>query len=181
MAGDTLRAPDGADSDRLDTLRQSLSGFLARFTADRDALITTVQECEQRLEEVAARVEANHTGGQHTTGGAGPMPQLDDLKQALERLESNHREAETRTQMIVERVNDAVAKIDALTAMQAAHREASPTVPALTATVSVLTQRVDALRAEIQEIRQSIEPTRKEPQSVPAMPQPAVRTPRTNV
>jgi tetratricopeptide (TPR) repeat protein len=120
MAGDTLRAPDGADPDRLDALRQSLSGLLARFTADRDALITTVQECEQRLEEVAARVEANHTEGRHMADGAGAVPQLDDLKQAVERLRLETRNAEARTQATAEqamaRADEALQSIEALAA-----------------------------------------------------------------
>jgi len=40
-----------------DRQRQALADMLARFTADRDALIAAVEACQERLGKVVARLE----------------------------------------------------------------------------------------------------------------------------
>ena len=44
-----------AEQDRGNAQRKALSTMLARFTADRDALITSIQECQQQLAALQQR------------------------------------------------------------------------------------------------------------------------------
>src|SRR5262249_44483086 len=53
----------GSTEQRHDAQRQALSSLLARFTADRDALITSIRGCQERINELVARLD-----------GAGPAP-----------------------------------------------------------------------------------------------------------
>jgi len=157
MPADTSRAPDTADADRFEALRQALGGLLARFTADRDALITTVQECEQRLEDMAARVEARHTSGPlpaeapHPTA---PAPELDELRRALEQVQLEQRQAEARMQTTAQqamaRADDALRRIETLATV-------SPSTNGHSAELlAPLTADRDALRGTVRDLEERL-------------------------
>lgn len=68
---------------------RTLGSLIARFTADRDALLAAVQGCQERVAELVARVEA---GGAESTGStAAIVPtvipvQLQELRGLVEQL-----------------------------------------------------------------------------------------------
>lgn len=63
-----------AEQDRNDAQRKALSTLLARFTADRDALMAAIQDCQQQLATLADRVER------------APSSASEDLSQTVARL-----------------------------------------------------------------------------------------------
>jgi chromosome segregation ATPase len=68
-----------AEQDRSEAQRKALSALLARFTADRDALLAAVQDCQQQLATLTARVEG------------GPPGTWSGLPESLARLEEEQR------------------------------------------------------------------------------------------
>lgn len=157
MPPDTSQAPDAVDPDRFEALRQALGGLLARFTADRDALITTVQECEQRLEDIAARVEARQASSPlpaeapHTNA---PAPELDELRRALEQVRLEQRQAEARMQTTAQqamaRADDALRRIETLATV-------SPSTNGHSAELLArLTADRDALRATVRGLEERL-------------------------
>ena len=126
--------PNG-ELDQLQTQRNALSGLLARFTADRDLLITTVQACEQRLQELGARFEALKAA---TAATAAEPPAIGELRQALVELQRTHeqavadartaaKEAQARAEEAHQRAAQAVERCDQL-AQAAASGAAAPAV-----------------------------------------------------
>lgn len=83
--------PDEPDLDPLQSQRKILSGLLARFTADRDLLISTVQACEERLQVLASRLEAVPVA-EPATNGSGPDA-LKEVRASLTQLEQAQRQA----------------------------------------------------------------------------------------
>jgi chromosome segregation ATPase len=73
---------------RHDAQRQALSSLLARFTADRDALITSIHGCQQRINELVARLDGAGAAGAATAPGdsAGSGPDPDAVRAALAEL-----------------------------------------------------------------------------------------------
>lgn len=66
-----------AEQDRSDAQRKALSTLLARFTADRDSLISSIQECQQQLATLAAKIDE----------APGESPRLNALTQSVAQLE----------------------------------------------------------------------------------------------
>ena len=81
-------SPAGAEPDRFEAQRQAFSRLMARFTADRDAMIAAVQQCNERIDSLAARL----------SGGEAPIPPADGGEAALgQRLEQQSLLAEARS------------------------------------------------------------------------------------
>jgi hypothetical protein len=78
-------------TDRHELQRQALAQMLARFTADRDALITAVQACQERLTKVMARLDGGEVpaGPDAGSGEATAAPAaafVDELRNSIMQL-----------------------------------------------------------------------------------------------
>ena len=78
-------------TDRHELQRQALAQMLARFTADRDALIAAVQACQERLTKVMARLDGGEApggpdagSGEATTAPAAAF--VDELRNSIMQL-----------------------------------------------------------------------------------------------
>lgn len=78
-------------TDHIERQRQALAGMLARFTADRDALIDAVQTCQERLTRVMARLGLEGEvrtapEGEAAAAPAPPPASLEELRSGLMQL-----------------------------------------------------------------------------------------------
>ena len=142
---DTPRTPDAAERSRFGVPRGALSALMARFTADRDALITAVHECQQQLAALSACRDA---------GPAGALPQQDELRTVIEqlRLAQRHTEATVRAagEQAMACVEEALRKVEEQAAAQRARDEGTGD-----ASAKDVAER-DALRVAVQECEQRV-------------------------
>ena len=142
---DTPRTPDAAERSRFGVPRGALSAVMARFTADRDALITAVHECQQQLAALSACRDA---------GPAGALPQQDELRTVIEQLQlaQRHTEATVRAagEQAMARVEEALRKVEEQAAAQRARDEGTGD-----ASAKDVAER-DALRVAVQECEQRV-------------------------
>ena len=104
---------DAADGE---SQRRILAGFLSRFTADRDMLITSVQRCEQLVHALARRLD------QKSDSGASPSV-IQEIQASIARLENGPASAAASARATAEqaltRAGDALQRLDAFaTGMQ---------------------------------------------------------------
>lgn len=140
-----VRIADATESNRFKAQGNSLGTLLARFTADRDALITAVRECEDQLAAIAARLDANPTGA----------PQgLDELRQLIEQLQLAQRQVEAdaraHSEQALARAEDAARHIEELLAVQRARDERTSDL------LAGLTADRDTFRTAVQQCEQRL-------------------------
>ncbi|MBI1817967.1 MAG: hypothetical protein HYR72_23560 [Deltaproteobacteria bacterium] len=113
MPNGDLRASTIVRLDTLESQRKILAGLLARFTADRDMLITTVQACERRLHSLAARVENQPTVD---ASAAIASPAISEIRDSIAQLQDaqTHATAEARATaaQALARAEDALQRIE---------------------------------------------------------------------
>ena len=71
-------------SDR-DPQKKALTDLISRFTADRDRMITAVQDCETRLEDLVTRLRG-HDALPAAAAGAVPAAELENVRAAMREL-----------------------------------------------------------------------------------------------
>jgi colicin import membrane protein len=145
MGTDQSRPPDGGAADRLEAQRKAFGALLARITADRDALITAVQETKQQLNVLAARVEGGPVSSPAALAaafpGGGP---LEEVKGWIAELRQEQRDAVARTLATAEhatlRADEALRRLEELAAEQ-------PACAAPAVSQPLDDDRTDAMRA----------------------------------
>ena len=140
-----VRIADATESNRFKAQGNPLGTLLARFTADRDALITAVRECEDQLAAIAARLDANPTGA----------PQgLDELRQLIEQLQLAQRQvaadARAHSEQALARAEDAARRIEELLAVQRARDERTSDL------LAGLSADRDTFRTAVQQCKQRL-------------------------
>ncbi|MGD0947614.1 MAG: hypothetical protein ABSA52_09295 [Candidatus Binatia bacterium] len=146
MPGDDIpRTLDAAEGSRFGVPRDVLSALMARFTADRDVLITAVHECQQQLAALSAWRDA---------GPASALPQQDELRTVIEQLQlaQRHTEATVRAagEQAMARVEEALRKVEKQAAAQRARDERATDLVAQAASERT------ALSAVVQECEQRL-------------------------
>jgi hypothetical protein len=113
MPNGDLRASATSGRDTLESQRKILAGLLARFTADRDMLITTVQACERRLHSLAARVDNQPCVD---ASAAIASPAISEIRDSIAQLQDaqTHATAEARAtaDQALARAEDALQRIE---------------------------------------------------------------------
>ena len=139
-----------------DAQRDSLSTLLARYTADRDALIAAVHACETRIAGVAARFDA---------GPAIRAGEIDELRRLIAEVQSAQREAATQTRALGEqalsRADAALHRVEELTSAQQTQPQERPEPSAagtsnreaLHAALETYREQLLALAAQVDRIR----------------------------
>jgi chromosome segregation ATPase len=152
MAGST-------EPGRHDAQRQALSSLLARFTADRDALITSIQTCQERIAHLLTRLDGEPAAGAtppaRTTAGGDEAVQAELERVRRECLgavaAARHDASDARTRLealareLAARVPSAVPPGE-LEAVRAGHARLAERVDTLAETVSSATA---TLRSEV--------------------------------
>ncbi|MFQ5668515.1 MAG: hypothetical protein ACE5I7_19090, partial [Candidatus Binatia bacterium] len=111
--------PEGA-AERLEAQRKVLSTLLARFTADRDVLITAVRECERQVAALAARLDAMPAGGGKNSEHPQTVApaQLAELQEKIALVQREQRQAATQARATAEhamlRADEALRSIEEL-------------------------------------------------------------------
>ncbi len=113
MPNGDLRASATSGRDTLESQRKILAGLLARFTADRDMLIATVQACERRLHSLAARVDNQPCVD---ASAAIASPAISEIRDSIAQLQDaqTHATAEARAtaDQALARAEDALQRIE---------------------------------------------------------------------
>jgi hypothetical protein len=161
MADDKLDICDPDEPDPMQSQRKILTGLLARFTADRDLLITTVRACEERLQELASRLDVNPPG---EAAARLECAAVDELSQAVAERQRAQDQALTEARVLAEqslarsdhalqRVEEIVSSRnganaeDALAHITADHEAVAATLRECVQRIEALSARVDATRA----------------------------------
>jgi len=142
--------PNEPDLDPLQSQRKILSGLLARFTADRDLLISTVQACEERLQVLASRLEAAPVV-EPATNGSGPGA-LEEVRVSLTQLEQAQQQASKVADDCRAISAQALARAD-----QALNRSdelvRNDKLEALGVAIGACTERIEALSGRVEASR----------------------------
>ncbi|MBI3785513.1 MAG: hypothetical protein HY270_19140 [Deltaproteobacteria bacterium] len=134
--------------DRFAAQRKALSTMLARFTADRDSLITAIQECQEQLASIASRIDS----------GSDASDQLGEVKNLVERMRQDQEQIEVARERFAE-----VSTM--LSQLESDRDEHTATLVRCEQQLNDLLARVDALHrrsAEIDTLRQSVDEVRAE-------------------
>jgi len=92
-----------SDVDRFEAQRQAFSRLMARFTADRDAMIAAVQQCNERIDSIALRLAGGEVpagaDGDLSAGAASAAAGMAEVRALTERFlaQQQHALAEVRT------------------------------------------------------------------------------------
>jgi chromosome segregation ATPase len=153
--------PDRKDTDRFDGQRKALSSLLARFTADRDSLITSIQECQQQLATIASHVDGGNSGG--AEGLAEVKRLIEQMRQGQERAEATRERFDDMASLLVRLQDDRDAQALAMERYEAQ--------------LVALLERVEALQlgaAPLADLNRAIEDLRSEQSRLGASLQSAI-------
>ena len=118
---ENLPPPPTSEVDRFEAQRQAFSRLMARFTADRDAMIAAVQQCNERLDSLALRFTGTMSGEAPAEGaeaaanaglsGAG----LAEVRSLTERMLAQQQQAvaevRTASDRALQRADDAQRRV----------------------------------------------------------------------
>jgi hypothetical protein len=96
--------------DRFEAQRQAFSRLMARFTADRDAMIAAVQQCNERIDALASQ-----QGGGGAAAEGGSSASLSEVRALTDRLLSQQQnalaEVRTASDRALQRADEALRRV----------------------------------------------------------------------
>lgn len=102
--------PQAGEIDRFEAQRQAFSRLMARFTADRDAMIAAVQQCNERIDALVARVGSGDRPASASAEG-GIAPDVSAItERALAQQEASLSEARAASDRALQRADEALRR-----------------------------------------------------------------------
>lgn len=105
-----------AELERFEAQRQAFSRLMARFTADRDAMIAAVQQCNERIDGLTARLGAGEgaVAAPAPAGGGESAPDLSEIRAFTERFLAQQQgalaEVRTASDRALQRADEAMRR-----------------------------------------------------------------------
>lgn len=194
--------PPAGELDRFEAQRQAFSRLMARFTADRDAMIAAVQQCNERIDSLAHRLERGDvapgaSGGEGPGGGgdiealgerlvAQQQTALSEVRTASDRALQRADEAMRRWREIAEQVGEKDAGLDSvrqtmekvserlgrLEELFMAHAAEVPPTVDDTAT-RALAERLGSIEEQVRGLDDSLDAVRHQVERPPTPPDPS--------
>ena len=162
MSNGSVPAPHASEADSAKSQRTILGGLLARFTADRDMLITSVHACELEIKALAARLEEPPSAV--STADSVMIRELRESFTHLRRAQSQAiAEARTIAEQAMARVEEMRRRLEALASHSARDgngelADDAPDHDALRPAVDECMHRIEALAARLDARHASLEP-----------------------
>lgn len=103
-------SPQAGELDRFEAQRQAFSRLMARFTADRDAMIAAVQQCNERIDALVARVGSGDLPAAAPSDNAAAAEVSGIAERALAQQEAALAEARTASDRALQRADEALRR-----------------------------------------------------------------------